>query len=222
MMNPVAFEDFRAQWERPLNGAVFTAHPTFMMSREVRSVLVDLIGQSAELSAQDVADKMQGLQHGPDKTISLQNEHAEVQQVLVHAQQASQRMIGVILDVARKTYPKDWTKLNPNPVELNSWVGYDMDGRNDISWYDSIRFRLFEKQLQVGRDLEMSSAVRASLGSGAASKKLQKVEALFTEEQALLARHIELFAADLEDPAHLSIAANHLTENRDKGLGGRA
>ena len=114
------------------------------------------------------------LQHGPDKKISLQKEHEEVQQVLIHAQQASQSMIGVILDVARKTYPDDWTKINPNPVELNSWVGYDMDGRNDISWYDSIRFRLFEKQLQVGRDLEMISEVRASLGSGPAAQKTAK------------------------------------------------
>ncbi|MCF6199132.1 MAG: phosphoenolpyruvate carboxylase [Hyphomicrobiaceae bacterium] len=217
---PVAFEDFRAMWEHPLNGAVFTAHPTFMMSRELRGVLVDLIGQKSELSEQNVASRLKNLRHGPDKQISLQNEHEEVQEALANAQQASQQMIGVILEVARQTYSEEWKAINPNPVELNSWVGYDMDGRNDISWYDSLRFRLLEKKIQVERDLAMIGAVRRTLGSDRADEKLQELVRLFTQEDVLLARHIELFAADLEDPKYLSIAANYLTENRDKGLAG--
>ncbi len=217
---PVPFEEFRTLWEKPLNGAVFTAHPTFMMSRELRAVLVDLIGQKSELSEKNVASRLEGLQHGPDKQINLQNEHEEVQEALSFAQQASRQMINVILDVARQTYGSDWKVMNPNPVELNSWVGYDMDGRNDISWYDSIRFRLFEKKMQVGRNLEMIRMLRGTLFSGAAAQKLQDLARLFKEEEVLLARHIELFAADLEDPKYLSIAANHLTQNSNKALAG--
>ena len=47
---PVDFASFAKQWEQPLHGAVFTAHPTFMMSREMRAILVELIGQEGELN----------------------------------------------------------------------------------------------------------------------------------------------------------------------------
>lgn len=217
---PVDFADFCALWEKPLNGVVFTAHPTFMMSRDMRAALVEFIGMEGELDHEEVASRLASLSHGPDEDISLGKEHEQVQEVLLFAQEASLRLTKTILDVARESYPDEWTALNPHPVELNSWVGYDMDGRNDIRWYDSIRFRLAEKQLQVGRSILMIKEVSASLGSGASIKQLQKLEELFAEEQKLLSRHIELFAADLEDPKTLSIAANHLTENKDKGLGG--
>ncbi len=214
------FESFRRQWEHPLNGTVFTAHPTFMMSRQLRAALVEFIGEGQAMSEGEVAKRLAALKHGPDDDISLANEHEQVQEALVYAEDASRRLIEVILEVAREHYPEDWTALTPRPVELNSWVGYDMDGRNDIRWYDSIRFRLQEKQLRVKRCMTLLNEVMAALSSKAAQKELEALQELFAEEQSLLARHIELFAADLEDPETLSVAANHLTENRDRGLGG--
>ncbi len=216
----VDFADFADRWGKPLHGAVFTAHPTFMMSRELRAMLVELIGRGDDFDQEQLAEKLTGLSHAPDDDISLANEHGQVQEALDYAQEANRRVSLTILEVAQKQYPDDWMSLDPNPVELNSWVGYDMDGRNDIRWYDSIRFRLTEKHLQISRARKMSGVVGADLGAGEAANELQKLEQLFDTELALLDRHIELFAGDLEDPRTLSIAANHLTKNSHKGLGG--
>ncbi len=217
---PVDFAGFAKKWRQPMHGAVFTAHPTFMMSREMRAILVELIGEEGELDNDLAAQKLKGISHAPDEDISLVCEHEQVQEALEFAQEANRRLSLTILEVAREHYPNDWMSLDPNPVELNSWVGYDMDGRNDISWYDSIRFRLTEKHLQISRALKMSAMVRELLGAGEAALQLEKLEQLFATELALLDRHIELFACDLEDPKILSVAANHLTKNSDKGLGG--
>lgn len=215
----IDFEDFCAKWEQPLHGAVFTAHPTFLMSRTERSALVELIGMETEPDYEEVAGRLKGLRHRPEESISLASEHEQVQDALSFAQEASRRLTQTILDVARAHYPKDWTSMNPKPVELNSWVGYDMDGRNDIRWYDSIRFRLGEKHMQIERNLNMVEKVCEELGDGAVSMELMRLAKLFAGELELLTRHIELFAADLDDPKKLSIAANHLTENKDTGLG---
>ena len=217
---PVKFCDFRKQWEKPLHGAVFTAHPTFMMSRDVSAVLVELIGTPGDLDDEKAVKKLEHVSHQPDENITLADEHEQVQEALKFAQEANRRLSLVILEVAREQYKEDWTSLNPKPVELNSWVGYDMDGRNDIRWYDSIRFRLAEKLMQITRAKEMTALVRADLEAGEMVVELQKLEELFESELVLLARHIELFDGDLEDPEILSVAANHLTKNADKGLGG--
>ncbi len=216
----VDFAEFARKWQKPLHGAVFTAHPTFMMSQGLRAALVDFIGQEGELAYHEVAERLATTGHGPDPDISLASEHHQVQQALLFARRAADRMTRTILEVARETWPQQWTTLDPDPVEMNSWVGYDMDGRNDIRWYDSIRFRLAEKQMQVERYREKIADLAERPGADRVSSELAALKALFEAEDELLKEHIELFAADLEDPDLLSKAANHLTENRDRGLAG--
>ena len=46
-------------------------------------------------------------------------------------------------------WPDRWTELDPRPVILSSWVGYDTDGRTDIGWWDTLRLRLEMKRLQL-------------------------------------------------------------------------
>ena len=41
------------------------------------------------------------------------------------------------------------------PFRFASWVGYDMDGRTDISWHTSIAFRLAEKAERLARYTEI-------------------------------------------------------------------
>ena len=47
-----------------------------------------------------------------------------------------------LLPVAHGAWPDRWTELDPRPVILSSWVGYDTDGRADIRWWDTLRLRL--------------------------------------------------------------------------------
>ena len=75
------------------------------------------------------------------------------------AAQARDALTGVVLDVAVANWPDRWTQLLPQPYRLATWVGYDMDGRTDISWSTSLRYRLSEKALRLsGYAIEIGRA----------------------------------------------------------------
>jgi phosphoenolpyruvate carboxylase len=215
----LSFDGFAAKWREPAHGIVFTAHPTFLMSRELRGALVDLIDHGGEKGLAEVEARLAGLRHAPDPDITLAMEHGQAQEAIGYAQEAEARLMRVLLEVARQLYPDDWTRLEPKPVEINSWVGYDLDGRNDIRWFHSIRFRLKEKQLQAEAARGWIEAALKTARSKAVQRALKQLAGLYREELQLLGRQIELFNADLDDPVHLSLAANQLTENKHKGLG---
>jgi phosphoenolpyruvate carboxylase len=53
-------------------------------------------------------------------------------------------------------------ELNPRPIILSSWVGYDTDGRTDIGWWDTLRLRLEMKRRQLARLLAQVTAQPAT------------------------------------------------------------
>ncbi len=64
---------------------------------------------------------------------------------LSRAQSARDAMVRTLLASARQSWPDQWRKLAPVPLRFATWVGYDMDGRTDISWATSLRYRLEER-----------------------------------------------------------------------------
>src|SRR3546814_15756544 len=70
---------------------------------------------------------------------------------IAQAQDARDRIIAEVLSHAAKTWPDRWHELRPLPFRFASWVGYDLDGRTDIQWFDSIGFRLSEKAQRLAR-----------------------------------------------------------------------
>ncbi|HRO04481.1 MAG TPA: phosphoenolpyruvate carboxylase, partial [Terricaulis sp.] len=93
-----------------------------------------------------------------------------------------------------------WWTIAPAPVRLATWVGYDLDGRTDIHWAQTIRFRLMEKAAQLARYAE----ALAALGADALAQKLAQAGAEASAQAAL-------FDGDLDDPARTVAAANRLT-----------
>jgi phosphoenolpyruvate carboxylase len=103
---------------------------------------------------------------------------------------------------------REWTAFAPLPFRFASWVGYDMDGRTDIGWAQSIGFRLAEKAERLARyvaSLETIDAAHPLLGE-------------LRPSAAYAAARAQDFAADLSDPAALSVAANRLTANDPRKL----
>ena len=45
------------------------------------------------------------------------------------------------------------------PLRFATWVGYDMDGRTDISWATSLRYRLEEKSERLASYAEALAAL---------------------------------------------------------------
>lgn len=178
-------------------GVVFTAHPTFGLSRKLR----ELVGASASGCA---VDGLEGVLHAPDPNISLLDEHEDVQLAIVRAQSAVRNLYSACFDWLIERFPNDWTKARPALLSIATWVGYDLDGRTDIHWAMTVRIRLEEKALQLFRYAKALAAV-----DGAQSLSEELAEA--GEEAAAQA---QFFAGDLDNPAVIVAAANRLTEMR--------
>ncbi|MFD0986830.1 phosphoenolpyruvate carboxylase [Methyloligella solikamskensis] len=208
----ISFAKFRNRWETPRDGIVFTAHPTFAIPYGLREILVQMI-DTESFDDPGLREAMKPFRHAPEPDISLSMEHEQVQKVLENAQEASGRLIDIILSVARELYPNEWHKMRPRPIQLNSWVGYDLDGRTDIQWYDCLRIRLDEKRIQIGRDIDWIKAIGSELDAESeACKELMKLLRVFEKELKAVDRQVELFNRDLDDPAQLTKAANELTK----------
>ena len=187
------FAAFAARWSRPAAHIVFTAHPTFLLT-EAQAQAV-----AAATSADDVTAATVCIAPHERTAPTLDSEHAAAMRALAQAHTARDTLNAVLLDTARKAWPKRWRALAPLPFRFASWVGYDMDGRTDISWTTSLRYRLSEKA-------ERLAGYAAQLAT-AAPELAARLTAASDHAAAMAAR----FAADLADPAALSEAANALT-----------
>ena len=116
------FAGFAARWSRPVAHIVFTAHPTFLLSR-AETDAVATAASSGDCSAATVCVAP----HDRD-AITLDTEHAAAMTALTRAQAARDRINAVLLRVARQRWPDRWQALRPQPLRFASWVGYDMDG----------------------------------------------------------------------------------------------
>jgi phosphoenolpyruvate carboxylase len=209
---PVDFEAFAKRWSRPYDGIVFTAHPTFALSQALRGLLTDLVEGTRPKS--EVARTLKSLPHRPDTPVTLDSEHEQALDALAHAQDALAVLLRLILETAREVYPERWRELAPAPVSLATWVGYDLDGRNDITWVDTVRFRLEEKLWQLQRYARRLE----DIGADAAPEALT----LLRDEAEAVQVQIDGFQDELDAPQALATAANTLTEPRAKGLGNSA
>lgn len=144
------FEAYAAALARVRFAAVFTAHPTFGMSRAVAHALAELASNEGEATALRAAD----LSFRPDAAITLQDEFEQARFSVRNARDAIDRLNAAFLAEARARWPRRWRELRPRALLLASWVGCDTDGRTDIGWWDTLRYRLESKRGQFFRLLE--------------------------------------------------------------------
>ena len=194
------FDAFRSSWERPQLHAVFTAHPTFLMTPDQSAAVAREASGGAPADASCV---------GTDRPqVTLTYEHGRAMQAIGHAQEARNAIVAQLLSHARQHWPDQWTELNPVPFRFASWVGYDMDGRTDITWSNSIGFRLSEKAERLQRYVKGLEAIDADHPLLAELRPA----AIYALERS------QDFTADLSDPAALSVAANRLTASDPRKL----
>lgn len=202
------FETFRANLEQARGGVVFTAHPTFALSPELRAAIA---GEAVNPGkpARDALEKALNTDaRGWNRAITLAREHGEVQAALLHAAAAQQKFASLVYDVAQAYFPDEWTQLRPALPTIASWVGYDLDGRTDIHWSHSITFRLTEKAEQLRRYHARVQAILERYPRATGLVPLIETLDLAAGETALQAA---MFSGDIQNPDHLVAAANRLT-----------
>lgn len=196
------FEAFAARWSRPLQHIVFTAHPTFLLNAAQSDAVAKAAG-SAQLSgtiacAADAARD----------TVTLDYEHAEAMVAIGKAAAARDRMVDRLYALAMQRWPDRWRDLQPMPFRFATWVGYDMDGRTDISWTTSLHYRLQEKAERLASyaaQLDATGAMAAATGRLAAAARHAKAMA-------------QLLRQDFATPGALAAAANQLAADHPDKL----
>ncbi|WP_425409973.1 phosphoenolpyruvate carboxylase [Hyphococcus sp.] len=203
------FEAFRSAAEDAKNGLVFTAHPTFALGAARRDLMADYPVDGADNEKQAWRGKLKALNENAGDEITLRYEHGEAKKAIVNAQDAMRALNEAIICVARERFPKRWTTLKLNPVSVASWVGYDLDGRTDIHWGETIRIRISEKAAQLRRYVLQIDKIRTQN----TDETLSELHKELDEAAALAERQAEAFAGDLDDADTVVKAANLLTED---------
>ncbi|MEO1221722.1 MAG: phosphoenolpyruvate carboxylase, partial [Pseudomonadota bacterium] len=189
------FETFQKRWETPQLHAVFTAHPTFLMTPAQTRAVADAASDGTYISC---ASELSGANR---PQVTLDYEHGEAMAAISHAQDARSAIVREVFKHSYECWPKAWKVLRPLPFRFATWVGYDMDGRTDIAWYTSIRFRLSEKAERLARYAQELAAIDPAHSLIAVLKAASEHAAASAED----------FAEDLSEPKALSDAANRLT-----------
>ncbi|MCL9983247.1 MAG: phosphoenolpyruvate carboxylase [Erythrobacter sp.] len=196
------FDAFRARWERPQLHAVFTAHPTFLLT-PAQAEAVAAAASAPEGNADELCAAP------PQRTpVTLVAEHRAAMDAMAQAQDARDVIVARLLGEAQARWPEAWRTLRPLPFRFASWVGYDMDGRTDIGWHTSIGFRLTEKAERLAR-------YTASLESLDPAHPLL---ATLRPAAAFAAARAADFAGDLTAGPALAEAANRLTTHSADNL----
>lgn len=190
------FESFKAQIENIRSGIVFTAHPTFALSARHRTALVAAASGEPE---EEISDPFL-----PDADVSLREEHSVMMGAIERARLALRGYNEKILAIAAERFPEEWKNLTPQLVTVASWVGYDLDGRTDIHWSQSISFKLAEKLYQLDHYAKQLQALGPEF-----SDLLEQIEGA----QTLTRHQLEAFKGDLTDGDTLVTAANLLSED---------
>ena len=153
---PRPFAEFQGLLERELFGIVMTAHPTFSQSTEMLHNLAELAMErdsaGNKLNAKERARRLTAartVEHRPPVQIDLAYEHKLSIEAITNIQRALRRVYDIVFDVAAEFYPKDWEQLRPKLLTIASWVGYDLDGRSDIKWSDTLFKRLRVQTAQL-------------------------------------------------------------------------
>ncbi len=194
------FASFVDRWGSPQLHAVFTAHPTFLMTPDQSEAVAAAASGTGEIGT--------GCTSGERPTVTLAYEHERAMRAIAHAQGGRDIINATLLDHARTTWPDQWLEMKPLPFRFATWVGYDMDGRTDITWSNSIGFRLSEKAQRLSLYCE-------------ALEKVDPAHRLLGELRPAAdyaAERAEDFTGDLSDPAALSVAANRLTAKDPRKL----
>lgn len=201
------FEAYRAAVEEETGGIVFTAHPTYALSHSARMSLAAQATDPSDTNTALLAKRLEEDARDWSASISLPDEHDEVQDALNNAAQAMSAYGRAIVETARAHTNGEWRTLRPSLPTLASWVGYDLDGRTDIHWSQSITFRLSEKALQLSRYAARLDGLATEDGSG----EVARLARLARRAAEVSAQEATLFSGNLTEADTLIKAANALT-----------
>jgi phosphoenolpyruvate carboxylase len=131
--------------DKPRYRAVFTAHPVFALQPDNSSALCD----AAEAVANGKAAIQPNQAYQPRVDVTLRQEHDEAMKAQKNGRNSIRKINDFWLKIKAEDTPNSWRDTLPIAFGLSTWVGYDLDGRADITWLDSLILRLSEKHMAL-------------------------------------------------------------------------
>ncbi|KWT70950.1 Phosphoenolpyruvate carboxylase [Hyphomicrobium sulfonivorans] len=201
------FDTFKQRWERARTGIVLTAHPTFGLSDELSKRIVEIA----------VADEFDpntpiGVPHRPDDSIDLAYEHRRAQNAIQNLRNAYVELLDSFFSAAVHRFGDKAYTLHPKLATFACWVGYDLDGRTDISWRKSFILRLTEKRASLADIRERFFAIRDDLPTeGEAQRLSRQVTGKLDLTIAAVDEQIAALDKVMNGDAELAQAANIIT-----------
>ena len=156
--------------------AVFTAHPTFALADHVYALLAE--------RASDPKLPLPCLTtHRRATPPTLAHEQSLALAAILRGRDALDDLSASLIEHMTSRWANEADRVDPAPVILASWVGFDTDGRNDIGWWDTIRIRLELKLAQLER-LDAGLAGLNLQESALAMRVRRAMEAVKTQHAA--------------------------------------
>ena len=186
--------------------AVFTAHPVFSLNATKSCKLSEMAGRNLTKPFPQNA-------YDPRTEISLQDEHNEATSAIKSAREAIMSLHKKILTEKCSRNMPGWRDSVPKLFAVSTWVGYDLDGRSDISWLDSFKLRLSEKETSL--DLYVEKLAPFLKSHPEVGQIIDELSAERRATEADLARFTKI-----ENNGFVN-AANLLTERQDKLIASR-
>ncbi|MDH5187665.1 MAG: phosphoenolpyruvate carboxylase, partial [Rhodospirillaceae bacterium] len=222
----IPFDQFRAVAEREVFGIVITAHPTFSISQELTKTLAALATgcdhKGDALSHDDLMALAKSISENSESAggaITLGDEQEFALMAIANIRRAIRKVYHVVFDVAAEIYPNDWQLLKPRLLSVASWVGYDLDGRSDIGWSDTLSARMYLEKLALEDYLESLSKIEAH-GSAdlSTNENIAKIKKLLEEQINILSADMDRLKDDPNSTDKVGNFSRHLVKNVEHRL----
>lgn len=191
------FAELKRRVATPCWGLVFTAHPTFALSKAALLALAELTTMRAASPA--ATEPLQTLAMAPHtERPNLDDEHHLSLIATANARSAYKKLVLRLFQWAARRWGQKAAELHPNFMTIASWVGYDTDGRVDITWRQTFHKRMLAAESQLVYYRERLRGIKGALPS------LAKSAARLGETLDHLRAEMPSFAAERGDIAEVS------------------
>jgi len=221
----ISFNEFNKKLQKETFGIVLTAHPTFGMTHQIMINLAKLATNKNEKGKKISDSELKSIikdifktEQKPEKNISLDFEHELSIIALKNLQYALGSFFKIVVNVTKEIFPNEYFDIMPQIFRLHTWVGYDVDGRGDISWSNTFSKRLKVKLEQL---LEYEKSVKEILKNSKDKELTKKVNSfykLISESVSINKKTLKYFSDPklLDNVNDVKYISNFLFNNKDK------
>ena len=221
----ISFDDFNEKLQKETFGIVLTAHPTFGMTHQIMVNLAKLATNKNEKGKKISDSELKSIikdifktEQKPEKNISLDFEHELSIIALKNLQYALGSFFKIVVNVTKEIFPNEYFEIMPQIFRLHTWVGYDVDGRGDISWSNTFSKRLKVKLEQLFEYEKSIKEILKISKDKELSKKVNNFHKLISESISVNKKTLKYFSDPklLDNVDDVKYISNFLFKNKNK------